>query len=267
MSLPLSKGCSSAGQARLAAQIKSREEPPQKLKGGEFRLKGDRRDPETQHEKNGDIIALQRYRYVAFYNLQHQGRLRDVAGNLLDTEEDLREVVQEEISIREGDHPSSKNSKDRLLSLNAKYWTLSQEWWRWRSGLHHAFLLPGFELWRSHPKWYMHRDLIEDCAGRQGCCARACGCFWGLDIVPLNADAARARGFKVSNEEKKRLKKLYKIVGQDKDDFRSINITRPSIWGLADGNWKNPFDMIDTPPSYEDIPKNNKRLDRLRKIL
>ncbi|KAJ5138724.1 uncharacterized protein N7515_003572 [Penicillium bovifimosum] len=274
-----SKGHSSASQARLAAQIKSSEETPQELSGDT--LWGDKFGPEIQHEKDGNINALQRHRYITFRNYHASSQLRDVSGNLLNTEEELREVVQEEIAIREGDHTSSENSKDRLLSLNAKYWTLSQEWWRWRSGLAHGFQSRGFELWRSHPKWYMHRDLIEECAGRQGCCARACGCCVNRDIDDSRTLGAghctlecgcceRARGFKVSNEEKKRLEELYKIDKQAEDkgsDFHSLRISRLSIWGLVGDSRKDPFDMIDAKPSYEEMPKNNKRLDRLLWIL
>jgi hypothetical protein len=127
----------------------------------------------------------------------------------------------------------------------------------------------------------MHRDLIKDCAGRQGCCARACGCCVNRNIDDSRTLGAghctlecgcceRARGFRVSNEEKKRLKELYKIKRQKEGaDFRSNSITRLSIWGLFGNSWKDPFDMIDdAPPSYEEIPKNNKSpLDRLRKML
>jgi hypothetical protein len=35
---------------------------------------------------------------------------------------------------------------------------------KYHSCLEDGYQLRGFELWRSHPKWYMHRDLIKDCA-------------------------------------------------------------------------------------------------------
>jgi hypothetical protein len=112
MPFSLSKGRSSASQARLAAHLKSSEERPQ---NSEDRLLGDKGDSEIKKEKNGNINALQRHRYVAFRDRPFT--TPDVSCNLLNTEEELREVVQEEIAIREGDHPSSVNSKDRLPFL------------------------------------------------------------------------------------------------------------------------------------------------------
>jgi hypothetical protein len=29
---------------------------------------------------------------------------------------------------------------------------------------------------RKDPKWYMRKELVADCAGRNGCCSRGCGC-------------------------------------------------------------------------------------------
>ncbi|KAJ5699899.1 hypothetical protein N7536_002912 [Penicillium majusculum] len=127
-------------------------------------LIGDKTSEEVDLEQSGDINALQRYRFVLHWN-KYRTRPPSFSRKLLFVEEDLREVVQEEISIKEG-----------LDALNVKYWLLEQIWWHHRSCLEDGFQLRGFQLWRSHPKWYMHRVLVEDCAGRQGCCARECGC-------------------------------------------------------------------------------------------
>ncbi|KAJ5847839.1 hypothetical protein N7455_011796 [Penicillium solitum] len=127
-------------------------------------LIGDKTSEEVDLEQSGDINALQRYRFVLHWN-NYRTRPPSFSRKLLFVEEDLREVVQEEISIKEG-----------LDALNVKYWLLEQIWWHHRSCLEDGFQLRVFQLWRSHPKWYMHRVLVEDCAGRQGCCARECGC-------------------------------------------------------------------------------------------
>ncbi|CAG8185086.1 unnamed protein product [Penicillium salamii] len=255
-----SKRGPAASQARLAAQIGTREALPLV---GEHWIGGDTTDTDIFLGSKGNINSLQRYRYRDYFDNLREIYL-DVCPNLLNTEEKLREVVQEEIANREKGCLST-GSSNRLQFLNARYWSLSQEWWRWRSALHPGTQLWGFELWRSHPRWYMHRDLVNYCVGRQGCCARGCGCcvnrkiddsrILGIGHCTLEcACCERARGFKVSDEEKQRLKELYKISLEDREDFRSRAIVRTSIWGITGGSWKDPFEVIDdAPPSYEEV--------------
>ena len=33
-----------------------------------------------------------------------------------------------------------------------------------------------YEVTRQDPTWYLRKEMIEDCIGRGGCCARGCGC-------------------------------------------------------------------------------------------
>lgn len=262
MLLSSSKRGPAASKARLAAQIRTREKPPS---DGAHWMGGDMTDTDILLEKKGDIHALQRHRYQDYFDNLSKVYV-DGCPNLLNTEEKLREVVQEEIANQEKGCPSTGGS-NRLQFLNARYWSLSQEWWRWRSALHPGPQLWGFELWRSHPRWYMHRDLVNDCVGRQGCCARGCGCcvnrkiddsrILGVGHCTLGcACCERARGFKVPEEEKQRLKELYKISLDKGEDFRSRAIVRVSIWGITGSSWRDPFDMIeDAPPSYEEVSK------------
>ncbi|CAG8241528.1 unnamed protein product [Penicillium salamii] len=87
-------------------------------------IPGDMGKFEVKLERNGDFNALQRYRYVT---LRSHPERPDTAPRLLDTEEDLREVVQEEMSIKNG--TVTPEAEKRLRFLNAQYWRLSQRWW------------------------------------------------------------------------------------------------------------------------------------------
>ncbi|CAG8374317.1 unnamed protein product [Penicillium salamii] len=114
----------------------------------------------------------------------------------------------------------------------------------------------------------MHRELIKECASRQGCCSRDCGCCVNRKIDESRhlgaghctlecACCERARGFKISSKEKERVKEMYKIRNLAKADYRSLKIIQISIFGIIGGNWKNPFDMIeDGPPGYDQKSAN-----------
>lgn len=105
----------------------------------------------------------------------------------------------------------------------------------------------------------MHSVLVEDCAGRQGCCASKCGCCRKRKIDPMRklgvghctfgcGCCRRFRGVDISEEDRKSLKEEFrKEVG---DLVRHRN-TRVAIWGLVGESFESPFDMIDAPPSYQ----------------
>ncbi|KAJ5793746.1 hypothetical protein N7457_000345 [Penicillium paradoxum] len=221
---------------------------------------GEKTQIEIRLERDGNINALQRYRYLTWRkNAIHP----EVSYELLDTEESLREVVQEELSIKE-ENASGLNTQERLRVLHTKYWLLSQRWWYCRSDLE-DLQLRGFTLWRSHPQWYMHRSLVEECAGRQGCCARGCGCCLNRKVLPSRslgvghctlecACCRRARGFEVSPANKKLLKEQFKNTVQERG-YRITRYRLVSIWGLVGDSRENSFDMIDAPPSYDQIEK------------
>lgn len=119
----------------------------------------------------------------------------------------------------------------------------------------------------------MHRDLVKHCAGRQGCCARACGCCANRPIDDSRSLGAghcklecacceKARGFKVFNPEKAKLKELYKVNTEKGTDFFSRWFVRLSMFGVVGDSWKDPFELIeDAPPSYEGIMKDKKNPD------
>ncbi|CAG8004825.1 unnamed protein product [Penicillium salamii] len=223
-------------------------------------IPGDKDKIEVELERNGNFNALQRYRYVTHWKYIVRP---DTAPGRLDTEEDLREVVQEEMSIKNG--TVTPETEERLRVLNAQYWHLSQQWWSSRSGLSHG-QLRAFTLWRSQSDWYMHPSLVECCTDRQGCCARGCGCCTNRKVDPSRslgighctvecACCQKARGFEVSPDEKKKLKAQLKIEIPE-TDFYTTRMKLVSIWGLCANDWGDKHDtMIDAPPSYGQIEK------------
>ncbi|CAG8075656.1 unnamed protein product [Penicillium salamii] len=273
---------SNSSQTTTVSTIASQSKKSRPPSWGYYCMTGDYEDDrDLELLKKGDLNQLQRYRLqdhlrrnsVQFQKGPSDHRIRDVSPLLLGTEEDLREVVQEEIAIRQKDAGSpTSESSIRLDSLQEKYWQLSQQWWRWRFSLEPGSQERAFELWRSHPRWYMHRDLIKECTSRQGCCSRDCGCcvnrkvdesrHLGVGHCTLEcACCERARGFKIFSKTKERVKKMYQIeYSAEKSailDYRSLKIIRLSMFGITGGNWKNPFDMIeDVPPGYDQISKN-----------
>ncbi|CAG8242278.1 unnamed protein product [Penicillium olsonii] len=225
-------------------------------------IDGDKDEAEIAHERNGKFNALQRYRYKSYWSNPKDAH---VSAQLLDTEEDLRELVQEELSIKDG--PATRETDKRLHVLNTEYWHLSQQWWRLRSDLA-PLQLRSFIQWRAQPIWYMHRELVEDCAGRQGCCARGCGCCLDRKLGPSRslgvghctvecACCREARGFELSAQEKWRLKKQFKM-DLPKETGRISKMECVSIWGLCSNEWGNPCELIDAPPRYIHVEKDKR---------
>ena len=219
-------------------------------------LRGDKNHWEVGLERSGDINNLQRYRLHQYFAEVKRDNLQPpfISYKLLFTEEDIREVVQEEISIKEG-LALTKDTKERLGILNAKYWLLKQKWWHYYARLEDGYQRRAFDLWRSHPKWYMHRILVEDCASRQGCCARGCGCCIDRKIDPIRGLGVghctfkcgccrRARGVDICDEETNVLKEQWR---EEINYLPRHRIMRVSIWRLVGDSYESPFDMIDIP--------------------
>ncbi|KAJ5121257.1 uncharacterized protein N7515_009218 [Penicillium bovifimosum] len=159
---------------------------------------------EARKAKSGDFYVFQRYRFDKFFHFCCH-RVDD-SPKLLDVEQELREVVQEEISIRQGADSSSEKAKERLRVLNIRYHFLGQRWLYYRTSLQAG----------SHLRWYMHKRLVKDCASRGGCCARSCGCCLNRNIDQTRklgvghctlrcGCCQRARGGLVIPEEEQRL--------------------------------------------------------------
>ncbi|CAG8943261.1 unnamed protein product [Penicillium salamii] len=222
---------------------------------------GEKPGAEVQLEKKGEINALQRYRYQKW--LQNTTD-PNISCELLDIEEDLREITQEELSIKEGCPAPGRNPTERLRLLNANFWLKSLKWWYCRSNLE-DFELRAFKLWRLNPRWYMHRALVEECIGRQGCCARACGCCQKREISPGRslgvghctlecACCRKSRGFEASSKDKKFLKEQFKSAVKE-PSHRVTRYSQVSIWGLVGDSEEDPSNMIDAPPSYDQVKK------------
>lgn len=172
-----------------------------------------------------------------------------VAHQLFFVEEDIRELVQEEKSMNVDIATEPRNltlsfraRMSRFNSLHKRYWYLQQKWWHYYSCFS-ADQRSKFDLWRSDPKWYMHDLLVKDCAGRNGCCARGCGCCavrepsskrpLGAGHCTFECSCCReARGFDFPSEERKLFKK------KCREEILSLlehRIVRVAIWGLVDG--------------------------------
>lgn len=81
---------------------------------------GDKTPDEVKLERSGKINNLQRYRLTQVWGQIRRNNIKSPFDlpRILFIEEDLREVVQEEISIKEGT-TLNKDAKERLDALNA----------------------------------------------------------------------------------------------------------------------------------------------------
>ncbi|KAJ5928992.1 hypothetical protein N7466_007948 [Penicillium verhagenii] len=78
---------------------------------------------EARLAKSGNVHALQKYRYDNHFCPLWPRKYIDDSPKLLDVEQELREVIQEEISIRQRTHSSSGEaniSKERLHGICTK---------------------------------------------------------------------------------------------------------------------------------------------------
>lgn len=224
---------------------------------------------EAEKARTGDVRALQLFRYNSHNSHQSanfEQKHVHCDSELLELEQQLRELVQEEICVREESDILTIATQERLRIMNERYWLLKQKWSYTRSSVRFGYLGRGFDLWRSHRRWYMHRYLVEDCAARGGCCARACNCCLdrkipdtrqlGVGHCTLECGCCRRdRGFEISDSDKEHLKTNF-FLNRESSHWRLFR--QASIWGLDDSG-KNPFDLIDAPPSYGQV-SNEARL-------
>ncbi|CAG8237562.1 unnamed protein product [Penicillium salamii] len=210
---------------------------------------------EARLVQKGDFNALQRWRYNACFK---SSSFPDPSYELLDTEEYLREIVQEEMAIKNS--PATAETEKRLQHLGAEYWRYSQTWWCCRSNMVYM-QLRAFLLWRSQTEWYMHPHLVEMCAGLQGCCARGCGCCTNRKIDPSRTLGVghctvecvccqRTRGFELTSDDKKKFKGMFKM-DYPFDSCRLIKMMLVSVWGICADDSVGTCDIIAAPPSYK----------------
>lgn len=240
-------------------------------------------DMERELMKKNDFGALQQHRLERYTHLKRPSDVEHdhhYMGVLVDTEQSMRQIVQKEESHRqtiksnEKKNPPStwerlnENLHYSLNNLAREYWILEQKWWRtWReideTG---GYLTRAFQLWRSYPQWYLHRVLREDCAMRDGCCSRGCGCCakratedpytstrkLGIGHCTVDcACCASARGFCLGGDEHSRASQHSRISGPYEDSRYASKIRDASIWGVLSGDSGHPSDQInDRPPAY-----------------
>lgn len=250
---------SPAGQATSCDQTDATSRTKIDLAAEIKRSAGAQTNYETHLERLGDINTLQRLRYQAWCKTLTG---RDPGYFLLCVEEAMREIVQAELDTQESPPVLETEAQKRLQDLDSEWSFLYIRWWRYRSRMSPP-QSRAFMTWRAHPKWYMHRALIEDCVARGGCCARGCGCCHGRKI-----DESRKFGAGHCTSEcaccQKERPPVFKrttllndeqMEGLEERRRRLKRIKRVSIWGFDGDAQYNPFDMIDLPSSCIEIPR------------
>lgn len=161
----------------------------------------------------------------------------------------------------------TKNIEEEMVSLDQESWFAERSWWSKRASFYEGPLSRGIELWRSHPSWYMHPILRQDCAERGGCCGRACNCcfrrqgllphrkFEGGGHCTVYCDCCeKARGFKFTSDDIADIESLF-------DLSRSgyfIRICLALLGLIQDNLDDNPFDLIENmSPQYTPITTSN----------
>ncbi|KAJ5620340.1 hypothetical protein N7510_004324 [Penicillium lagena] len=210
---------------------------------GDMTNKGGETRKEIRLAKKGNIHDLQQYRAKRFYKY-----IRELIPfrAIVQVEQNLRKWVQKEIHLTQKNKGQSSDDQilqKQLSEINEQYWLNEREWWKWRDSFTEGPLTRGFDLWRSHQRWYLHRSLIEDCSA----------------TALLNVDVAIKLGEVSSPKKGKQI--MEKIFPLDGNTKRVMQLERVSIWGLLDGNKESPFDLIDEPPIYEKSQLKSRKSD------
>lgn len=182
----------------------------------------------------GSFNSTQRFRLsVGEYYLKSDGHVnyRFPDGYINDIIREnimLRQITQEEENVSEmyGALKSETTTEEnkmqlskwlqRLEDLSRQYWFHERDLYQLESRFPAGSYRRAYDAWRSNPKWYLHPDLSNDCAGRGGCCGRDCGCCETRHELPgrrrgaghCTAECgccAKARGFDLTDKEKERV--------------------------------------------------------------
>ena len=236
---------------------------------------GERTYMETELERRGNLKELQQHRFERFYKFFRYYE-KDPFSTLLNIETSLRETFQREVTLKQKLIKAKTGNKEhgdsyyraiteKLDELNQKYWLLERDWWAKRSSLPEGPGTRGLSLWRSHPRWYMHRVLIDDCAGKGGCCGRECGCCSSREMVPARrlgvghctiecGCCIKSRGFMLNPKQKKEVSARFRLseksraqdlLSRDSKNYYYNRIVMASIWGLLQESQDSAFDLID----------------------
>ncbi|KAJ5100283.1 hypothetical protein N7456_006335 [Penicillium angulare] len=233
-------------------------------------LFGSKPTKEKKLEKKGKFHELQLYRYKMARG-EGVGDFTYRLPRLLQTEQRLREITQREATLTEeikrglesGENIEEMDRESQ--DLKSSYYAADCEWHLIYTRIVSEYLKRGLSQCRSYPQWYLHEILSKDCADRDGCCARDCGCCRTRDVQPnrqlgvghctLECGCCQeTRGFagcKLSDEAKESMKDICPL---DRDtSYRYYQkIMKASIFGIADGNVASQLDLIEKPPAYEE---------------
>ncbi|KAJ5374633.1 hypothetical protein N7517_006639 [Penicillium concentricum] len=129
---------------------------------------------EADLERSGNINALRRERWRLWENEKSNVKADFNIYSLVQTEVNLRENIQREMALEHklaacqkelATNPSLnlvtrvRDLDAEISKLNENYCRLEQRWSSARASFPEGPLTRGIELWRSHPRWYMHREL------------------------------------------------------------------------------------------------------------
>ncbi|KAI9933666.1 hypothetical protein ASPWEDRAFT_30496 [Aspergillus wentii DTO 134E9] len=219
---------------------------------------------ETKLENAGHLQLAQIVRWQIFWSLD-DSRRRSQEGRwcqeIVKADIKGRWIVQREIYVRDeaqalkkmlelsSDVDTAKASQlsayeEELTSLNDQYWVHERSLWILTGGGPVGALKRGYKATRSDPNWYLCAWLRQECAGRGGCCGRACGCCeksrdtW-RDLKRGHCTTAcgccmRSRkktGVK-GGEKKPEMDKFPFDLAENKEAY-SRRIERAYIWGLS----------------------------------
>jgi hypothetical protein len=181
----------------------------------------------------------------------------------------LRSIVQQEIRLNEelaeiqgNFNPRNTAIEEQLQNLNKEYWLFSQKLWQAQSAFKPGPLTRAIDLWHSHPRWYMHKFLVRDCAGKGGCCGRECGCCVNRPIAQSRelgvghcttecGCCAEYRGFDLTEEEKRDVEKRFDISEDGPSPNYGRSVAEVLFFGTLEAENTNPFDMIYEPTRRE----------------
>jgi len=170
------------------------------------------------------------------------------------------------VSLLRGELRGTESPKE----INERYWKAERKWWAVKSRFKDCPFTRGLRLWRSSPNRYMHPVLVEDCAGRGGCCGKGCGCCAKRQYLYEHSRklafghctfsclcCEQTRGFKLDKEEREVQERQFAILNDTEiSDFSnsrtySRRIALASFLGLMADSSVNPFHLPNMQPSQK----------------
>lgn len=233
---------------------------------------------EEDIEATWGLYTVQRDRFE-HYELWDKEKNEKQVSEFLQLESRLREIAQRELAIKEartgtgtgtGDtslDPLPESMREELERLKAEYFIVGKKRDRVLETFNYGYLGRGMQSWRERKpevEWWFHRTLVQDCAGRGGCCGRDCGCCRDR-TAKLGSErkaavghctiecgcCVQARGFRFTDQLKEEMRDLYPLhPDKDAKYFRKIMLA--SIFGIEDGCRKSPVDLIEKGPGPSD---------------